>query len=112
MNQVANLFNIGSDEEKIGRRVENTEISIDEKNEKLERLEKIAEQKGEDYKAWNWRYTIGEQIERQKEEIAKEEQKLLEQKLEQEAQANEEVTALLPPVFPLPNGFLDYKQEL
>ena len=110
MNRIANLFNVGSDEEKIGRRVENTEISIDLKNEKLERLEKIAEQKGEDYKAWNWRYTIGEQIERKKEEIAKEEQKLLEQKIEQEAQKNEEVTALLPPAFPLPNGFLDYSR--
>ena len=110
MNRVANLFNIGSDEDKINRRVENTEISIDLKNEKLERLEKIAEQKGEDYKAWNWRYTIGEQIERKKEEIRKEEQKLLEQKIEQEAQKNESVTALLPPVFPLPNGFLDYSR--
>ena len=110
MNRIANLFNVGSDEEKIGRRVENTEISIDLKNEKLERLEKIAAEKGEDYKAWNWRYTIGEQIERKKEEIAKEEQKLLEQKIEQEAQKNEEVTALLPPAFPLPNGFLDYSR--
>ena len=110
MNQVLNLFNIGPDQDRIDRRVENTEIRIEERNEKLQRLEDIAERKGEDYKAWNWRYTVGEQIEREKEKIRQEEQKLLEQKIEQEAQSNEEVTALLPPAFPLPNGFLDYSR--
>jgi len=110
MNKTLNALNIGTDEQKITREVENKQLDIADSLAKIKMLEKIQEEKGEDYKGpWfnKWRFSVSERIEKEKEYLAKLQSKESELIAEQTAQRNEEITGALPAVFPLKDGFLD-----
>ena len=106
INNVVTINPFANDQQKIDAKTENKTIDVVDSTKKLSTLEKLQKKEGSDFKRWNWRYTVGERIAKEKEykEKLKKEQAVL--LAEQTAQANEEVTALLPAVFPLKSGFL------
>ena len=110
INNVVTINPFASDQQKIDAKTENKTIDVVDSTKKLSTLEKLQKKEGSDFKRWNWRYTVGERIAKEKEykEKLKKEQAVL--LAEQTAQANEEVTALLPAVFPLKSGFLDFER--
>lgn len=109
MNAGALISPFATDQQKIDARVDNATIDVAESSQKLSTLEKLQEKEGSDFKRWTWRYTVGERIAKEKEYKEKLKQKQNELIIEQIAQENEEVTALLPAKFPLKSGFLDFE---
>mgnify|MGYP001185452730 CR=1 FL=1 len=114
VNSTANLLNLGDDQDKIDRRVENQSLTVADSLAKIKMLEKIQEEEGEDYRGpwWaKWRFSVSERIEKEKQYLAQlqaKEQTLI---AEQTAQKNETQTAELAAKFPLKDGFLDRDAE-